>query len=140
QALNSGLMFALAMIAVFVVISLAISMVRTFLRFYDLNAVLKLQAVEIKTGLLKRETIRVPIRKIQYVKWESNPLRRSVGFESAKIKPSNSVGETANKQSIEIPALKQEQSALLAEGIFPGFREPESVLKADKWAYMRFAV
>lgn len=140
QALNAGLMFVFFMIVVFVVVSLLISMVRTFLRFYDLNAVLKLQAVEIKTGLLKRETFRVPLRKIQFVKWETNPLRRAVGFESAKIKPSNSAGETANKQSIEIPALKREQSEMLAEGIFPGFREPESVLKGDKWAYFRFAV
>src|SRR5690606_20421828 len=42
--------------------------------------------------------------------------------------------------SIEIPALKSEQSEMLAEGIFPGFREPESVLKGDKLAYFRFAV
>ncbi|NEN22214.1 PH domain-containing protein [Cryomorpha ignava] len=139
QAANAGLMFVLIMVVVFVVLSLVISIVRTFLRFYDLKAVLKLQAVEIRTGLLKRETFRVPIRKIQFVQWESNPLRRAVGFESAKIKPSNSVGETAQKQSIEIPALKKEQTEMLAQGIFPGFHQPESVLKGDKWAYSRIA-
>lgn len=139
QALNAGLMFVLLMIVVFVIVSLVISIVRTFLRFFDLKAVLKLQAVEIRTGLVKRETFRVPIRKIQFVQWESNPLRRAVGFESAKIKPSNSVGETDKKQSIEIPALKKEQTEMLAQGIFPGFHEPRSVLKGDKWAYSRYA-
>lgn len=140
QALNAGLMFALAMVVAFIVMSLAISVIRTFLRFYDLSAVLKLQAVEIQTGLLKRESFRIPIRKIQYVKWESNPLRRAVGFESAKIKPSNSVEDTASNQRNEIPALRKLQSEVLTEGIFPGFREPEAVLKANKWAYARIAV
>lgn len=140
QALNSGLMFALMLIGVFVIVSLAISIIRTFLRFFDLKAVLKLQAVEIRTGLVKRETFRVPIRKIQFVQWESNPLRRAVGFESAKIKPSNSAGETAKKQSIEIPALKKAQSDMLADGIFSGFHVPDAMVKADKWAYSRFAM
>ena len=139
QAANAGLMFVLIMVAVFVILSLVISIVRTFLRFFDLKAVLKLQAVEIRTGLVKRETFRVPIRKIQFVQWESNPLRRAVGFESAKIKPSNSVGETAKKQSIEIPALKKEQTEMLAQGIFPGFHEPKSVVMGDEWAYSRYA-
>lgn len=140
QAINAGITVMLFFLVAFVVMSILISLVRTILRFFDLKATLKLDAVEISTGLLKRNNFRVPIKKVQFVQWETNPLRRAVGFESAKIKPTNSVGETTNQQSIEIPALKPTQSELLATGVFPGYHQPEAFLEGRAMAYARLIV
>ena len=86
QAINAGITVLLFFMAAFIVLSVLISLVRTILRFFDLKAVLKLESIEISTGLFKRNNSRIPIKKVQFVQWESNPLRRAVGFESAKIK------------------------------------------------------
>ena len=138
QAIQSGLKVLLSLIVLFAVVSVLLSVFRTALRFYDLRAVLRSDAVEISTGLIKRNSFRVPIRKIQYVSWESNPLRRWAGFESAVLKPSSSVDESTNKnQRIEIPALRIRESAVLAEGLFPGFTIPEYTLAASPMAYAR---
>lgn len=135
---KGGMAFLLGFLLLYAIFSVLLSLGRTILRFYDLKATLHHNAVEIHTGLLKRNQDRVPIRKIQFVQWETNPLRRIAGYESAKIKPSNSVGETTKQQNIEIPALKPRESAILAEGIFPDYVEPEFGFKADAVAYARF--
>ncbi len=138
QALRSGVKVVLLLIFLFTVVSVLVSIFRTVLRFYDLKAVLRSDAVEISTGLVKRNSFRVPIRKIQYVKWVTNPLRRWVGLESAKLKPSSSVGQDGKKHRIEIPALRIAQSEILANGIFPAYRNPSFTLIPDAASYGRF--
>lgn len=138
QALKSGVKIVLLLIVLFAVVSILVSIFRTVMRFYDLKAVLRSDAVEISTGLVKRNSFRVPIRKIQYVKWVSNPLRRWVGFESAKLKPSSSVGEDSKNHRIEIPALKIAQSKLLTDGIFSGYHNPKFSLKPNGQSYGRY--
>jgi len=137
QAVNAGLAALFIFIILYAVISVLLSLGRTILRFFNLKAVLNDDAIEISTGLFKRNEFRVPIHKIQFLQLETNPLRRAVGFQSAKIKPSNSVGEVANQQSIEIPALKSEQSNKLIHGVFESFHIPEKNLDANAWAYAR---
>ena len=138
QAVNAGLTAMAIFIVVYAIISVLISLGRTILRFFNLKAVLNNDAVEISTGLIKRNEYRIPINKIQFIQWESNPLRKAVGFESARIKPSNSIGEVSKQQRIEIPALRIKQSALLAEGVFQNYHEPNTEVKANAWGYFRF--
>lgn len=135
---NAGITFALTGLAIYALVSVLISVIRTFLRFYGLKARLEPDAVEIETGLLKRSYDRVPVRKVQFVEWETNPLRKLVGFESARIHPTNPVG-AANKQKVEIPALRPAQSRQLAEGLYPGFTDPDAGFVADAAAYARIS-
>ncbi len=138
QALNAGFAALTLFLVAFAVFSVLISVVRTFLRFYNLKATLKSEAIEVNTGLFKRNESRVPIRKIQFVQWEGNPLRKAIGYESAKIKPSNSMGDADREQKIEIPALKFAETSKLVHGIFENFAEPELTVQANAWAYARF--
>ncbi len=137
QVADAGIALVLSGLILYAIFSVLLSMIRTFLRFFDLKAVLKSEAVEISAGLLQRNEYRIPKKKIQYIEWETNPLRRLVGYESARIKPSNSVGEVANKQSIEIPALRMTESGMLANGVFEGLYEPEQYVQGDPRAYAR---
>lgn len=137
QAVNAGLAALFIFIIVYAVVSVLLSLGRTILRFFNLKAFLNEDAIEISTGLLKRNEFRVPVHKVQFLQLETNPLRRAVGFESAKIKPSNSVGEVAKQQNIEIPALKRDQSSILIQGVFENFELPEKELHGNAWAYAR---
>lgn len=137
EVANGGFTFALTAFVIYALVSVAISMIRTFSRFYGLKAQLEPEAVEIETGLLKRQYDRVPVRKVQFVEWETNPLRKLVGFESARLHPTNPMGAASRQQRIEIPALRVAQSLQLAEGIFAGYTAPEFGFKANAAAYAR---
>ncbi len=137
QVADAGIAVVISFLIFYAIISVLISLVRTLLRFFNLKAELKSEAVEISTGLLQRNEYRIPKNKIQYIQWETNPLRKLAGYESATIKPSNSVGEVANKQAIEIPALRINESNYLATGVFPGAQKPEEHIDGDPWAYAR---
>lgn len=138
-AANAGIAFAMTVLILYAVVSVAISMVLVFLRFFNLRAQLEPNAIEVETGLLKRNYDRIPVRKIQFVEWETNPLRRIVGFESARLHPTNPVGQTTRQQRTEIPALRKRHSATLAEGIFPGYGAPSLGFRANAIAYARFS-
>lgn len=135
---NAGIRFALTALLLYALISVAISMVRVVLRFFGLHATLEPEAIEIETGLFKRNYDRIPIRKIQFVQWDTNPLRRMVGFESARLHPTNPVGAVNRQQRTEIPALRIAQSAQLALGIYEDYVAPVMGYKADAAAYARF--
>ncbi|MGB6037105.1 MAG: PH domain-containing protein, partial [Cryomorphaceae bacterium] len=137
QVADAGIAVVISFLIFYAIISVVISLVRTLLRFYNLKAELKSEAVEISTGLLQRNEYRIPKNKIQYIQWETNPLRKLAGYESATLKTSNSVGEVANKQAIEIPALQIVESNYLATGVFPGAQKPEKFIEGDPWAYAR---
>jgi putative membrane protein len=65
-------------------------------------------------------------------------LRKAVGYESAKLKTSNSAGEAQKQQRIEIPALKIDKSQMLADGIFAEYIPPQPEAKISAMAYARF--
>jgi len=134
---DASLTLVISFLVFYALVSVALSMIRTFLRFYDLRAVLNREAVEINSGLLQKNEYRIPKNKVQFIQFDTNPLRRLVGYESATLKPSNSVGDTGKKQTIEIPALQSVKSNILATGIFPDAKQPEMVIMADHWAYAR---
>jgi putative membrane protein len=75
----------------------------------------------VNSGLLKRNEFTVPINKIQFVEWYSNFLRKIPGFESVKIFQGQS-GDT-KKQSVEVPACFDEQTAKLMSTLFPESQE-----------------
>jgi len=137
QVADAGLAFALSLFVLYAVFSVVLSLLRVLLKFWELKAVLKSEAVEISSGLLQRNESRIPKKKIQYIQWETNPLRKLAGYESATLKPSNSVGEVSNKQTIEIPALRIAENEYLATGVFPGAEQPDNFIKGDPWAYAR---
>ncbi len=140
MAFNSGLKVIVVFLVLYTVFSIVLSVVRTFLVFYDLKAELIDDTVDISTGLIKRNHFRIPIGKVQYIQWTVNPLRKAVGYESALLKPSSSMEDVAKKQRIEIPALRTETSQLLAEGVFGTYSKPVNVLSANAFAYARFAL
>lgn len=139
QAVDAGVKVIIAFVILYTLFSILLSVGRTILRFYDLRASLKQNTIDISTGLLKKNHYRVPVSKVQFIEWSSNPLRKAVGFESAKLKPSNSIGEMAKHQKIEIPALRTDKSELLLNGVFGAFEPPQQSVRINAMAYARLA-
>lgn len=121
EILSTWVTMAVAGIILFLVGSVLLSIGRTFLRYFDLHAFLTSKALHVNAGLLKRNEFTVPINKIQFVEWYSNFLRKIPGFESVKIFQGQS-GDT-KKQSVEVPACFDEQTAKLMTTLFPEYTE-----------------
>lgn len=139
QAVDAGVKVVIGFVVLYTIFSILLSIGRTVLRFYGLKASLNKDTIDISTGLLKKNHFRVPVSKIQFIEWSNNPLRRAVGYESAKLKPSNSIGEAAKHQKIEIPALQTDKSQLLLKGVFGNFEPPKQEVGINSMAYARFA-
>lgn len=138
--IRASLAIIVASVVVFILVSILISLGRTILKFYRFRAVISDEVVELTSGLLKRNEIRIPVHKIQYLKWESNPLRRMMGFETVQIYQVQP-GQMKKKTRVEIPACYPAQSQALERLVYneeiPQTDKFESI-HADKWAYTRF--
>lgn len=139
QLLRAGLALIIAGIITFIVISIIISLARTVLKFYDFKAAIHGDVVQINSGLLKKNEYRIPVHKIQYLKWSSNPLRKILGFTTVRLYQVEPGKQQNKKTRIEIPACLPKQAraleALVYEEEVPETRNP---FYGDKWAYTRF--
>ncbi len=138
QLVRAGLALILAMVVAFILVSVLISLGRTVLKFYQFRAAISEDVVEISSGLLKKQEIRIPVHKIQYLRWESNPLRKKLGFETVsvfQVQP----GREQKKTRVEIPACYPDQTTSLEKLVYDEqVPRPDSSVHADKWAYTRF--
>lgn len=115
---KSGFYAILFMIIFFLIVSIVISFAKVFLKFFDLEASLSQSAFQVKAGLLKRNEYTIPLRKIQFMEWNTNFLRKIPGFESVKIYQGQSQ-ESSGKQTIEIPACFKPQTKRIETILFP---------------------
>lgn len=130
----SSLLYLIALaLAVFIVASVIVSIIRTVLRHFGLRAKLDKERILVESGLLKRNEYTVPLSKIQMLIWEGNVLRRIPGFESMLIKQSKS-DDTSRKLNIEIPALYPKHTEGIVETVFGQDADREMiVLKPHKF-------
>ncbi|HCQ17381.1 MAG TPA: hypothetical protein DIU20_14025, partial [Cryomorphaceae bacterium] len=77
-------------IAAFFVIAVGLSLIQTFLRYYGLRFFIDKRGAQLVSGLLKRVEYQIPLNKIQYIKWASNPLRKLVGLKTVVVKQAGS--------------------------------------------------
>ncbi len=99
-------------VLVFLVISVLSSLVSTILRYFNFKFYLSEQGLSMESGLLARITYQVPFSKIQYFKWEQNPLQAWLGYRSLRVKQAGA--EALNdKKLISIPGLKARQIVFL---------------------------
>lgn len=136
--------FVLASVAVGVLVFLAasvlFSIVQVVLRYYGLKASLSSQSFTVVAGLLKRNEHTIPLRKVQFLEWRGNFLRRIPGFETVRIVQGRSQENVPGAMNVSIPAVFPEQTAQIVQQVFEGQDEgPAEVLLPQGYArYLRF--
>lgn len=89
----------------FIIISVLTSLISTVLLFFDFQFYLTDEGMDIESGLINRNSYNVPYEKIQYFQWESNPLRRIIGYRTLKVKQAG-MQAVNERKLIGIPGLK----------------------------------
>ncbi len=119
EIVRMGLILVVTGILIFSLISVILSLVRTFLRFFEFRAWLEEDIIGISSGLLKRVEYRIPVSKVQYLIWSTNPLRKILGFESIVVKQAQPQrAQRKPQQAIAIPACYDKQSRALENVVF----------------------
>jgi putative membrane protein len=116
-------------VLVFLIIATISSLVTTVLKYYGFTFYLADEGLEIKSGLLNKKSFNVPYEKIQYFKWESNPLRRILGYKTLVVKQAGTQSLNERKL-IGIPGLK-------SRGLLQILRERYPDRKASKYTSYR---
>jgi putative membrane protein len=109
---SESVQFTWTVIATLAIISLIVTMlisiVRTFLRFYDYTVKKDGRGFHIRWGLLQVKQKMIPFNKIQMVSWRSNFIRRLIGLGLLHLKIAGQKEEKV-KLRLELPITSPEQ-------------------------------
>lgn len=89
-----------------ILVTLAISLVRTFLKYYNFKLIRTNEGFKIESGLLNRRQVSARDHKIQIVSWADNPIKRLLGIFDVFLKQASSV-QVQNRKSIVIPGCEK---------------------------------
>lgn len=107
EAIMAGKIAVISLAVLSILITLLISLVRTFLRFYDFKLMRTPDGFKVESGLLNRRQIAARDHKIQIVSWADNPLKRMIGIHDVFLKQASSI-QVQNKKSIVIPGCEKD--------------------------------
>ncbi len=103
-----------AIVVMVLLLAITISIVRTVLRYFNMQVKTNPKGLAIKWGLIQVKQHIIPFNKIQLVEWRTNFIRRKLGLYVVQLK---ATGENANekkKQKIVIPTtLKHQTNAIV---------------------------
>lgn len=127
-------------IVFFILFSVLLSLIKTLIDFYDFKLEADQNNLYIRTGLLVRKEYKVPIKKIQMLEFESNPLRKIFGFETLKILQAQPeiVGKKQSKD-IYVPACTAAIAAKIEALVFNFTDENASTIKPNAKSYARIS-
>ncbi len=124
----------------FMLIAVLISMIQVFLKYYHLQFFVNERGVQLTSGLLKRNEYQVPVKKIQYIKWASNPLRKLLNIKTLTIKKAASE-EQGDKQGIKVPGCEDHQIKAVFDQFYPERKEGGFYwLRARKLLFLQLGI
>lgn len=112
---SQWLILAPIAILLFLIISILLSLIQSFLKYYNLQFFVHKNGLQLVSGLLKKVEYQIPINKIQFIKWTSNPLRKLIGLKTIVVKQAGS-NEAGDQKSLKVPGSTDDQiDVVLAE-------------------------
>jgi len=135
-----GFAFIAFVVAIFLIVSIMISMVRTVVQHYDLQFLRSSRGFKIISGLFTKKEISAFDHKIQHISWSDNLLKRFAGFKNIYLNQASSA-ELTSKQNINIPGCNMSHITEVVRTLF-GTVDFESfeMHKIDKRYFYRFSV
>lgn len=119
----------------FLVVSILISLLTTINQFYGFSLIKEKDYLELKMGLLNRREIKIPLSKVQILEFHSNPLRKLLGYQTARIFQAQSQDDKLS--AVSVPACKPDMIEKLQELVFNETATATDQVHAFKWSYVR---
>lgn len=115
----------LVFVAVFLIISVFISLFRMVMRNYDLRFWRSENGFKITTGLITTRMTSALDKKIQTISWSDNLLKQMLGIFDLRFKQASSDTVTTSK-SIEIVGCRSEHIKFVRQSLYPYF-DPDGI-------------
>ncbi|AZQ44544.1 PH domain-containing protein [Nonlabens ponticola] len=120
----------------FCIIAVLVSMILVINKFWDYSIYKKGNYLEVNMGLLNRREVKIPINKIQILEFHSNPLRKMLGYQTARIYQAQSENNELN--NITVPACTSDKMAQLQQIIFGKIPEvDQQPMHSIAWSHAR---
>ena len=117
QILQSSLIVIVFLGLLFLAISIAASVVRVVIQYFDFEFSKTESSFQMQAGLFNKKSMVIPFKKIQELTWGTNPLKKAFSLFSVKIKQASSEVEK-KKSSMEIPGCENKSLNQLKDLIF----------------------
>lgn len=95
-----------ALFGVFLIVSILITLVTTFFRFYGQRMTGEGDRWTLRSGLISRREWVIPVKKIQEISFTENPFQRWLGIGEIRIKTASS-NEVGDEQIIRLSGVQQ---------------------------------
>ena len=122
-------------LAVFVVLLIAwiVSVVLTFINYYEFTITVEDEEIIITRGLLEKKKITIPLSRIQGVQVVENPLRQLIGYATVIVDSAGgSLAEKDEKIRL-LPLIKKTKITPILQEIFPELPfNPDSYENTEK--------
>jgi len=115
---HEGLFYLITGIPFFLAISFLFTLVRTILRYFDLQFWRTERGFKMVSGLFTRIEISANLNKIQFLRWSSSPLKRLFGMMSVQLLQAASV-KVGRKLAVNIPGCYRQHLAAIRDSYFP---------------------
>jgi len=128
EVVDSSIDYIALILPIFMVVylftSVGLSLFFVIIKFFNLTVFISDKGLSVKAGLFKVEDSFVPLKKIQIIKWLSNPLQRLAGYKSLAIYQASS--ETIKrKKAVTVPGCQKHHRDEITQRFFPEVAQDE---------------
>ena len=106
----------------FLLVSFIITLVRTIFQFYNLRFWQTENGFNMESGLFTKLQVSANLQKIQYIRWDSSPLKRLFGMAAVRLPQAASV-QVSRKLSANVPGCYQEHLEAIKTIHFPNEKD-----------------
>lgn len=138
EMILGSIFLVLILLALFIVASFLISMVRIIMTYYDLHMYRRGDGFMIQSGLLSRKQQAAKDHKIQLFSWSQNMLQKWADLFELQLKQASSVAINS-KRSIKVVGMDQEDVRQCRQYLFEQYDEEiEDIEVNNVHTYYRF--
>ena len=115
---NSTWLLGLTFVVALLVVAFVLTLATTVLRYYDLRFWRTPTGFRLLAGLVNRREQSANLRKVQVIRWQTNPLRRYFGIWTLQLQQAGSVAAT-RKTSVAVPGCYAHHVTAVRRSYFP---------------------
>ncbi len=116
---RSGWALVTFLVIFFLLVSIAFSLFRTLLKYFDFKLLKKEGNYRIESGLINKRNVIVPYNKVQELNWETGPLKQLFGIFHLTFKQAVSGQQNRkNQQLVDAPGCLTSHIELLKSDLF----------------------
>ncbi|SDC94231.1 putative membrane protein [Paenibacillus sp. CF095] len=120
------------MILVLLIISIALGIVRTFVKYGNFQITSDAKRIYISKGMMEQTSFSILKERVQAVKITQSPMKRLLGLAEVELTTAGSLGESEQEVNSLYPFLPVKQAYTLIEEILPSYRVTQEMEKLPR--------